>query len=233
MNFVPKDPGKEFGQDGIWTGKLFEWNLTGDTIFVQELDKSAIISKQVFKVGVVTKVDNNINSVVKNNKLESLNGLKDKEVNGFFGWLVDKLGELIGQIGSWFGLLTHNDWAYDTYNDSFDSEWRLDIDLSSIFSSGGGSGGDVGYYISAGGPVYADYTPGYNQQPIDTFSDYGNYPGGPSVDVHRFLVDYLVSAYDLNDGEKYFLLQNVAVAEELRKYDAENLYNQVMIKSIL
>lgn len=74
LNFVPTNPEKEFGQDSLWTGKLYEWNLTGDTLLVQEMNKSKVVKRYGLKMkressvqqgsnlgngGIVTNLNNN------------------------------------------------------------------------------------------------------------------------------------------------------------------------------
>ena len=46
LNFIPKDKNKDFGENNIWTGELFEWNMNSDSVFVQEIDKNIPVPKK-------------------------------------------------------------------------------------------------------------------------------------------------------------------------------------------
>lgn len=174
LNFVPKDRNKENGDNGVWTGKLLEWNVQGDTVLVQELEQSKVKNYYAIKPGAAAP--SNLSNVVKNNKLQSIGApsIKDKQVSGFFGWLIDKLVEFAGWVGDFFGLSIHNDWAFDRYNMQFNSEYQLNINFDWL-TGGGGPPVDPGttptptpvsapifvVYIGAGEPVYQSYASGY------------------------------------------------------------------------
>ncbi|SFA41396.1 hypothetical protein SAMN04488511_102313 [Pedobacter suwonensis] len=221
LNFIPKSKNSDAGENGIWTGKLLEWNLEGDTVLVQQLEKSIVKDFYAMKVGASSP--SNLQSIVKKNKLQSLTSIKNKQVSGFFGWLIDKLGEFIGWAGSAFGLSTYQYYTYDAYNDSFDSEWRLDIDFSWLTGSGTPTtpGNPVTIpprplvmlYTGAGLPIYESYAIGYNgggggnpgsYNPNDPNNfepspiDYGegpidDQPHGPNVNFNNLSAQYLVN----------------------------------------
>ncbi len=154
LNFVPKDKNVDFGQNGLWTGKLYEWNLNGDTVAIQELEKS------VLKVGYLLKYGNNQNdnlsASLKTNKLQSLKGIKEKQISGFWGWFSDLLADGVGWVGSLLGL------SGDYRNTSLDG-WRLEVDWHSVFSGDpGNSGNGPDNYQSAGLKIYSAYASGYS-----------------------------------------------------------------------
>jgi hypothetical protein len=93
LNFVPTDKNKEFGQDGQWTGTLYEWNLEGDTVLVQEIYKSKLIDRYAMKQ-YAPNVSNN-QSKTSEEKL-SLNDNKISKT--WFGKLFDALADFIGWI---------------------------------------------------------------------------------------------------------------------------------------
>lgn len=174
LNFLPKERNKENGNDKVWTGKLLEWNVRGDTVLVQELERNKVKTYYAIKPGA--PAPSNLSDAVKNNKLQSVNppSIKDKQVSGFFGWLIDKLGEFAGWVGDFFGLSVYNTYAYDRYNDSFNTEYQLNINFDWLTGSGGPPA-DPGetttptpvsaplflVYTAAGEPIYESYISGY------------------------------------------------------------------------
>ena len=50
LNFIPDNQSIGFGEGGKWTGKLYEWNLNSDSLFVQEIKESELLIKYIIKV---------------------------------------------------------------------------------------------------------------------------------------------------------------------------------------
>ncbi|WP_293743565.1 T6SS effector amidase Tae4 family protein [uncultured Pedobacter sp.] len=254
LNFIPKSKNSEAGENGIWTGKLLEWNLKGDTILVQQLERSIVKDFYAMKVGASSP--SNLNAIVKNNKLQSLKPIKDKQISGFFGWLIDKLGEFIGWAGSAFGLSTYQYYTYDAYNDSFDSEWRLDIDFSWLTGSGTPTTPGtqvtipprplVMLYTGAGLPIYESYAIGYNgggggnpgsYNPNDPNNfepspiDYGegpidDQPHGPNVNFNNLSAQYLVNeGWVTGDANISFINTHKDIADAIVTY-TEKIINR-------
>jgi hypothetical protein len=255
LNFIPKSKNSEAGENGIWSGKLLEWNLKGDTILVQQLEKSSVKDIYAMKVGASSPT--NLSSIVKNNKLQSLTSIKDKQVSGFFGWLIDKLGEFVGWAGSAFGLSTYQYYTYDSYNDSFDGEWRLDIDFSWLTGSGTPTTTPgtpvtipprplVMLYTGAGLPIYESYAIGYNgggssnpgsYNPNDPNNfepspiDYGDgqiddQPHGPNVNFNNLSAQYLISqGWIVGDANILFINTHNEVADAFVAY-TETIVNR-------
>lgn len=226
LNFIPNDVSKEFGENGIWTGKMVEWNLTGDTIFVQKIEKSVLKEKYLIKAGKETSV-NNISDVVKTQKLQSLEGLKDKTTSNIFTWLLDKLEDAIGWVGNLFGL---SYWApSNVYGQTAeDGGYRISpINMDYATGGGGGGGGgssNGGYsggYYGAGMGIYGSYSIGYTgdggaygmggyDPNTAIYTEYPIKKGGPNFTE---LVDYI------DDGEYQFRQQALS-------------YNTLAIKTV-
>jgi hypothetical protein len=205
LNFVPKDPNKEFGKDGIWTGKLYEWNLTGDTILVQDIAKSKLNEKFAFKA----LGEDTINSL---GSTSGINGpilsLKDRQTSSIFGWLVNLVENIVGAIGSLFGISEHRErWNEDGYWEG----WRISFE-GSINNDGGGGGGGGGSYAGAGDGVYYWSLPGYTPPgyyvPDGGIPD-APYPHGPNPNnnppVYSSSLSYLINTLDLTVDEINFL----------------------------
>jgi hypothetical protein len=218
LNFVPTDKNKEFGQDGQWTGTLYEWNLEGDTVLVQEIYKSKLIDRYAMKQ-YAPNVSNN-QSKTSEEKL-SLNDNKISKT--WFGKLFDALADFIGWIGSAFGLS-------DYYNPSEWDEnggWRLRINFSWLTGAddGSGGGGGGGGYNGAGTPIYNGFLPGNTipgyQQPSnnswDPYPHHGN-GGGPSQPNYSSSVNYLMNYLSLSAEQLNFLMNNNDIAFALENY---------------
>ncbi len=96
LNFIPDDKSKGFGQQGQWTGKLYEWNMKSDTLFVQEIKENKLIKKYILKTPV------NITAGQK--------GVKTESLESFFGSILD----FINNIGYFLGIPgTSNHLWYD------------------------------------------------------------------------------------------------------------------------
>ena len=191
LNFVPTDPNKEFGQNNKWTGTLYEWNLTGDTLVVQELKESKIAKRYGIKmqkqgISQQAKIFENGNA---------LNGLSDKKISGAWADFWQGVGEAIakvwGGIGEFFGVASD-----DPFDGHDHAHWNT-IDWNAIGNfftnlvgdgagtSGSGSFGNTG----SGYGLYSSYTPGI-QNPSGYNDANGSNPiGGGSNNSAQNWVD--------------------------------------------
>lgn len=223
LNFVPTDPNKEFGENGVWTGKLFEWNLTGDTVFIQDIQKSILKEQYAMK----RNVENNAN--YKSNTFNQILSTKPaNKVSDFWGNLWDALADFVGWIGSAFGLSTYESaWSSGYYNP--DGGWRLRISFEWLTGGGATSSSDGGgggyYYYGAGYPIYIDYIPGYGtpdgSYPSNSGSTNWNntwnpcvYTGGGTSSAVMYLLDYMsITVEQLN-----FLRSREDIAQAFKNY---------------
>ncbi|MCX2493032.1 hypothetical protein OQX63_06085 [Pedobacter sp. PF22-3] len=226
LNFVPEN--NKANNNGSRKGKLYEWNLTGDTIFVRNIENNIITDVYCLKFGNDPSLDN-LATTLKNNKLQSLRGLNDKKVSNFWTWAATLIDDVIGWIGHLFGLSEH----YNT------GGWRLAVQWSSIFgggSSGGGSSsggsGQTGY-LSSGWPIYNAYIPGvyYEDGSRNIVTDGGGTVGdpnatslegsfepyptthGPNVNLNTLTADYVITKLGIGTYEQQAFLRNPANVE--------------------
>lgn len=173
MNFIPDDEHHDFGENYVWTGKLYEWNMNSDSLFVQQIVKNKLIRKFIIKSST-----SGINSL----------GKSSIKTESFWSWL----GDLVGSIGDFFnnlgyflglpfaknvtwyssncggsGLGCQNTWLEDAvgwFGDLFDG------------SGGGGSYGSG----NGDGSIYNNYIPsnpgngGWNDYPVHGGPNAGN-----------------------------------------------------------
>lgn len=200
LNFVPTDPKKEFGKDGIWTGKLYDWNLSGDTIYVQDFVKSQLVEK--YGLRSAEEENNGQSNLSGKVKINSIGGSK---TSGFFDWLAGKLGDLIGWIGHLFGLSYYN----GNVNNS-GGGWRIDW--------GPGSSGDLENQSFAPTEIYSSYLDGgggnYTPFPYGGPSD----PNSGSVVLPASVI-YLVATLGItNTNQMDFLAANSTISDNLASY---------------
>lgn len=189
INFVPTDTESGQGEDGMWTGKLYEWNVTADTIFVQKVVRNHLMEKYLLKYS--GNSPEMIESLPKITKLQSLGGLGDRKTSNMLTWILDKLEDAIGWLGSLFGL---SYWGGSNIYGQIaeDAGYRINP-INWKFLTGGGSGQGSGGYAGAGMGVYGAYAPGYlgnsslglsygysNPQNI-IYTDYPGHYHGPNV----------------------------------------------------
>jgi hypothetical protein len=211
LNFVPKNESEDFGQEGIWTGKLYEWNLNGDTVAVQEIEKN------ILKVGYLLKYGNNPgNNVMTNlkaNKLQSTTGLKDKVVSGFWDWFTDLLADGAGWVGSLLGI------SGDYRNTVLDG-WRIEVDWHAVFASGAGDPNNTqsNGYQGAGLMIYSAYAAGYsNGENLGGSSGGGYTPYHPTREfIELNPNDYIIGTLGITDpAQQDFLYTNLDIQIEL------------------
>jgi hypothetical protein len=82
LNFIPKNNMPDDGHKGQQTGKLYEWNFSGDTIAVQNFEKGKLIEKYLVKYGVDSQLSD-LNATVKQQKLQTISIPKNK----LTGWI--------------------------------------------------------------------------------------------------------------------------------------------------
>ncbi|TKB99901.1 hypothetical protein [Pedobacter cryotolerans] len=207
LNFVPTDPKMDFGESGKWTGKLYSWNLSSDTLWVQDLKKSKLLDRYGLKY-----LSNNEASVLSKSTNRSKVGSVNNTVSCcFFEWLATKLGNLIGWLGDVLGLPTNN----------FISEFGggLRIDWGSVWAPGTDpmsiepltDEGVTGSYLYGFGPSF----------------DFENFPsGGPNAGGSAFLpysLLYLIQNMPyLSDQDKNWFGQRTYITEKFAKYLQEN-----------
>jgi len=208
LNFVPTNPTVDFGENGVWTGTLYEWNLKGEVVWAQEIVKNKLIDRY----GLQNPVVENKNSTASSGKVLSLN---DKKVSSFFAWLVDLIGDFIGWIAHTLGIPTYG--GYPGGCSSCGSGWR--IDWGTLGGAGdGGQGGFTGPVDR--GDIYGSYIPGYAQGG-GSYEPFPNTPGGPNPGsaVIPASTLYLISVLQLTDPVQMdFLATNSNISDELATY---------------
>jgi hypothetical protein len=156
LNFVPTNPTKEFGQDSIWTGKLYEWNLTGDTLLVQEMNKSKVVKRYGLKMKRESSVQQGSNlgngGIVTN--------LNNNKISSAWRDFWSAVATIWGDIGAFFGVAHWDDFDRRNEWDVFDWEGIGNF-FSGIFGGGGGGGSGSGSgnygYTGSGYPIYDGY----------------------------------------------------------------------------
>lgn len=224
LNFIP---------EGVATntkykrGKLYEWNLTSDTILVQNIANNMINESYGLKLKQ-SEFDDKTSTNLKPDKLQSLGGLKDRQISDFWKWLANLPGDILGWIGSLFGL--------SIYSENFSGGsggWRISIPWRSV-SDGGSSGGvsmSTGY-LASGWPIYNAYIPGiyYGGQLGGTIIDENEMPGnpndpnatsigggfepypsthGPNVNLNTLTADYVITNFGIGSYEQQSFLRNL------------------------
>lgn len=152
LNFLPNNINTENGENNIWTGKLYEWDMRSDTVLYQNLSKSYMKSKGSFSYGT--------NSTLNSSKTKVNSFLSDlwDGIVGFF----KAIGELLNIPGSydeeviigWCGFM----------GGIFASDCGGLPSGGGGGGSGGSGGGDGGgysgqFYIDG---LYSSYLDGYN-----------------------------------------------------------------------
>jgi hypothetical protein len=222
LNFVPTDPNKEFGKDGIWTGNLYEWNMRGDTLVVQEL----LQSKLKTRYGQKLHKEEDTSVIYKGSLGNKLSNINDNKTSGkwadFWRQVGESLSEFIGWVGHLFGLSFY-----------YDGRWKLDVFdwvaigsfFSDVFDSESGGGN-----TRSGTPIYMTYAPGYvppgdGSSTIDD-PDWNPYPGsgGPSNNqpIYSGTAPFLVSKLTLTLDQQDFLFDNDNVSLALTNYYSAN-----------
>lgn len=206
LNFVPNNPNEDFGKDSIWTGKLYEWNLKGETVWVQEIEKNKLKDKY----GLENPVVDNKNSISASGKILSLN---DKKVSSFFGWFLDIVGDVVGWIADVLGFSTTYYYTNNGYGGGYRINWGT--------PGGAGEGGQGGFTgpVDRGG-IYGSYIPGYSQGG-GSYEPFPNTPGGPNPGsaVIPASTLYLISVLQLTDPVQMdFLATNSNISDRLATY---------------
>lgn len=216
LNFVPKNEDVEFGQDKIWTGKLYEWNLSGDTIHVQDIEKSSLKERYALK-----QDRTDANEILHLNNTKNLT-LNDKKL-GRTIWdaLLDAFSDFIGWVGSVFGWSNHYN---ASANGDINGGWRLNISFTWLTGNSGGGNNNTGGggYTGAGGPVYAAYIEGYGDPFNGNWSMYpdATYGSGPNVNTsYDPSTLYLFQSFpSLTPEQKEYLLNNPAISGYIKDY---------------
>lgn len=207
LNFVPTNVNSEFGENNIWTGTLYEWDLKGETLWVQEFIKSKLKDRY----GLNKPSENNASSSQKPSANGKILSLGDKKVSNIFGWLVDLFGDVIGWLGGILGLPT-------TPNMNGYGPGGVRIVWSQI-------GNQVGIDHIAGDDVYGSYVPGASSG--GGGGGFGPFPQDPNPSGGSAYVPasavYLGQILDLGNSpsgrEKLvFLSQNEPIAKFLADY---------------
>ncbi|GAB2699367.1 hypothetical protein GCM10027037_24910 [Mucilaginibacter koreensis] len=154
MNFYPDDPSKENGKDKIWTGKLVEWNMEGDKVYIQQLNKSYPEQKGVISLSQISSSTNSKSQVQVLSTVKQFNILSD---------IWNALKKVVEFIGYQFGFPGH----YNYYHDGTDLTW-CDFLWGMFCGSSAGPNGDI---VTGGGSssappnyiaIYNGYVDGYN-----------------------------------------------------------------------
>lgn len=246
LNFIPDNQTSGFGQNGKWTGKLYEWNMNSDSLFVQETKESELLLKYIIKT------PKKINAEQKNSKI------KTKTIWDFFGPIGDffnNLGFFMGlpfasnvswysnscynSTGSGYGCVNTYNWAGDALG------W-----IGNLFSGVGGSNvyGNYGYTnnyyggssyntgynnsgnyngYNAGANFYGLYMPGYNNYS----PTYTNYPinwsnSGSAAPSGGFQANELIDLLSITDGNiQNFLRGNDKASADFHDYLIRNTWS--------
>ncbi|KQB99154.1 hypothetical protein [Pedobacter sp. Hv1] len=204
FNFVPTNPNVDFGENGIWTGNLYEWNLKGETVWTQEIVKSKLKQKYGLKNPNQTESTNKVGAKGKVLRAD------DQKVGYIFKWLADLLGDVVGWIAHTLGIPTY-------YTNHFGGGWRIDwgaFPTSNPDSDGGFTGP-----VDRDG-VYGSYVPGYGSG--GNYDPYpNNNPSGPtsgSATVAGSTL-YLIRTLELTDTDEMdFLAEHPTSSDKLATY---------------
>ena len=215
LNFVPDKTSPKTGENGIWTGKLYEWNLKGDKVHVQDISDSKLKRNYLMEIGTGTSTNSDSRKV-------------DGWIGDFFNWLGGIFRDVWDGINWLFynlgipGFYTYDDWDQKRYRTW---EFGSGDDGGGGGSYGGGGGGGGGYYDAAGDPSYGGYLPGY--RPADNFPYYypgGDpftpYPSGPNVGgtLYSASLNYLINNINLTSEQINFLAGRDDISQALENY---------------
>ncbi|SDD83348.1 hypothetical protein SAMN04488024_10893 [Pedobacter soli] len=235
LNFISENKGDN--NNDKRNGKLYEWNLKGDTIFVQQVKNNVLQESYCMKLAQEPPVES-LALTLKNGKLQSQNGLKDKTAVDFWKWIANLANNVIGWIGHIFGLSVYS----ENFNEGAGG-WRLNINWGSIFGSGGGSNSTSGY-LASGWPIYNAYMPGVYYQGMDIVADQAGQPNpgdsgnpdatsldgsfepypnshGPNVTVNTLTADYVITNLGIGTQAQQSFLRdpnNVEITAALADY---------------
>jgi hypothetical protein len=112
FNFVPTNPNVEFGEKGVWTGTLYEWNLAGENVWVQEIVKNKLVDRY----GLRKPVEQKTTATQASGKIL---GQDNKKISSIFDVLADVIGDVVGWIAHTVGI--PSEFRYDNMN----SGWRI------------------------------------------------------------------------------------------------------------
>jgi hypothetical protein len=211
LNFIPDNQTNGFGQNGIWTGKLYEWNMNSDSIFVLEINQNNIIKRLIFK------------KVNQSSELGSSN-IKSDSFWNFLRNIVDVIGEFFNDVGFFlgipgsFGFFPGEGWGSSNIND-----------VGGDYGGGGGGGGGGGSFGSGGSSFdfYNYWFPAnggggnYQEYPID---DPTHGPSVPSTPAYRTLeTEILINELAITDNYIIqFLDANPTISTALENFVSIN-----------
>ncbi|WP_343524097.1 hypothetical protein [Pedobacter sp.] len=224
INFIPDNEAAGFGQGGNWTGKLYEWDTKSDTVLVQTFVNNVLTDRSV---RVFYHVDENGGiALTKPQKLQSLTPLKDKQVSGIFGWLLDKILDGLGALGSIFGLTElvpstssstghHYHYRFISHPSSPGTDW---VDVGNPGSQ----------FLSLGLPLVSSYLAGMDtgtplvEVTYNTYDYNGiNHTGGPNNNnVPNADGIYVMEYLTLSPAAQDYILsvEAIPVAHALKNY---------------
>lgn len=154
LNFIPDIETATYGTDNKWTGKLYEWNMNSDSLFVQEIKDNKALLRYIIGASNAP-INNNAKNNVKTNI--SLSG-----IGNFFG----AIGAFFNNVGYFLGILggTNSLWYsrgcdYTGYGCTRTWAWAADAIgwIGENFFSSGSAGADGG----SGFGFYNNYLPYY------------------------------------------------------------------------
>jgi hypothetical protein len=225
LNFIPDDQNKGFGQQGQWTGKLYEWNMNSDTLFVQKIKDNRLIEKYILKTPVNISVEE---------KRMKGKGMKTNSIWDFFNTVLDffnNIGYFLGIPGTSNHLWYDSDCAFGY--DCIRGNWVGDLfgwigQLFSGWSSPDYTGPwgtpDFGGYLDMNG-FYANYLHnatggggGYTPYPVY----YASTEVYLNISSATFETQDLIARLNLSESEDnaliYELINNEELATDLRNY---------------
>jgi hypothetical protein len=210
LNFIPDDPTKEFGENKIWTGKLYEWNLNSDSLFVHEYNQNKLTNRFILKGNSSTNLSNN-------------NQIKTDNFWSFLGDVIDAIGDFLNAVGYLLHIPGTSIEQSRKYPRGNEWGWPSFDFVGDIFGGGGGGG------YNGGGTGGSNFNGGTGWSGGDNFYNYYFNPideprhGGPSVVdpplLGSFEANDLINYFDIRDQNiKDMLLNNDDMARIITAY---------------
>ena len=153
LNFIPSSQTKDFGENGMWTGKLYEWNMTGDTLIVTDYVKTRAIKKLFMKVSNPTLDNSVILGAAYKGKISVSNGNQTASIWTWLGGIfadiwqgINFIGYHLGIPGAWIPDPTASNqiiirtWDWSTDNQQSVNYIAADYTIYGLFFGGDNSG---------------------------------------------------------------------------------------------
>lgn len=221
LNFIPDIETATYGTDNKWTGKLYEWNMNSDSLFVQEIKDNKALLRYIIGASDAP-INNNAKNNVKTNI--SLSG-----IGGFFG----AIGEFFSNVGYFLGIPggTNSLWYsrgcdYTGYGCTRTWAWAGDAIgwMGENFFGSGSAGADGG----SGFGFYNNYLPYYGYGAGDGTGDGIRPTGGGSS---GFLPTYRERIHGPNIGNGAFIAGSIEANELINDLEITDSNIQTFLRS--